>query len=121
MHELDIGSLVQGCPSAPELSLVMVDADNVPGRRTQRHQVSKQAMAATQFYNGPRRGDMMFNNVQISGDLRDDLSVEWLENLFMSAGISAMALAAKQGIGDEETAANIVSLFLDGARSKRPT
>lgn len=54
---------------------------------------------------------------QAGGELRDDLPVEWLEKLFVGTLLSGLTLAAEQGIGAEETAANVVSLFLDGVRN----
>ncbi len=61
----------------------------------------------------------LFARGQASGELRDDLPVEWLEKLFVSALLSGLSLAAEGGLGVEETAASVVSLFLDGARGRR--
>lgn len=58
----------------------------------------------------------LFARGQADGELRDDLPVEWLEKLFVGTLLAGLTLAAEQGIGAEETAANVVSLFLDGAR-----
>ncbi len=60
----------------------------------------------------------LFARGQATRELRDDLPVEWLEELFVSALLAGLSLAAERGLGVEETAASVVSLFLDGVRGR---
>lgn len=60
----------------------------------------------------------LFARGQANGVLRDDIAIEWLEKLFIGSILAGLTLAGRLGAGAEETAANVVSLFLDGARSR---
>ncbi len=60
----------------------------------------------------------LFTRGQADGVLREDLPAEWLEKLFVGSLLAGLRLAGEHGVGAEETAAHIVSFFLDGARRR---
>jgi AcrR family transcriptional regulator len=60
----------------------------------------------------------LFERVRESGDVRDDLPVEWLTESLI--GLIVSVVAASPSRGREDTVAAITSLFLDGARRRGP-
>lgn len=65
---------------------------------------------------GPVRA--IFERGRASGVLRTDLSPDWLEELLGGLIAAGLKFAGEREFGVEETSAAIVSLFLDGARTR---
>ena len=55
---------------------------------------------------------------QTAGELRADIPPSWLSESLI--GLVVAVLSARPAHGREDTAASIASLFLDGARARRP-
>jgi TetR/AcrR family transcriptional repressor of mexCD-oprJ operon len=60
----------------------------------------------------------LFERSQAGGDIRDDLPATWLTEALLGLTVSVLTSLPSQG--REDTVAAIASLFLDGARRRRP-
>lgn len=61
----------------------------------------------------------LFERGQANGDIRDDVPTSWLTGSLV--GLVVSVLAATPVAGREDTIAAITSMFLDGARARRPS
>jgi TetR/AcrR family transcriptional regulator, mexCD-oprJ operon repressor len=60
----------------------------------------------------------LVERAQAGGDLRDDVPATWLTDSLV--GLVVSVLGSRPATGREDTIARITTLFLDGARSRRP-